>query len=186
MRLYTGLIHYPVYNKNSQKITSAITNVDLHDLSRLSRTYGVDRFFVVTPMEEQQRFAQRIMQHWVVGFGATYNSFRKEAIELISIKSSVDDSLEEIRRLEGCDPLIISTSAAQCEDKGLSYEAARDIIDSDKPVFLMFGTAWGLHDEVLELSDYILEPVKGCTDYNHLSVRAAAGIILDRLTGSCR
>ena len=98
----------------------------------------------------------------------------------------MEASLEEIRGLEGCDPIVIATSAADCEERQLSYRGAMDIIDSERPVFLMFGTAWGLHDEVLEMVDYILEPVKGSTDYNHLSVRAAAGIILDRLAGNDR
>ncbi|MGD9074482.1 MAG: RNA methyltransferase [Desulfobacteraceae bacterium] len=32
-------------------------------------------------------------------------------------------------------------------------------------------------------ADHILDPVEGVTDYNHLSVRTAAAIILDRLAG---
>jgi len=31
--------------------------------------------------------------------------------------------------------------------------------------------------------DMLLEPIEGYTDYNHLSVRSAAAIILDRLLG---
>ena len=33
--------------------------------------------------------------------------------------------------------------------------------------------------------DYILEPVQAGSDYNHLSVRSAVSIILDRLLGEC-
>ena len=50
MRLYIGLVHYPVYNKNRLRIASAITNFDLHDLSRAARTYGVKKFYVITPL----------------------------------------------------------------------------------------------------------------------------------------
>ena len=70
MKLYIGLLHYPVYNKNKQKIASAITNFDLHDISRLARTYGIKRFFVITPIRGQQRFAERLINHWIIGFGA--------------------------------------------------------------------------------------------------------------------
>lgn len=41
----------------------------------------------------------------------------------------------------------------------------------------------GLIEEVMESSDYILEPIRGKAVYNHLSVRAAVAIILDRLFG---
>jgi hypothetical protein len=46
---------------------------------------------------------------------------------------------------------------------------------------IVLGTGWGLAPEVMERADVILEPVLGPTDYNHLSVRSAAAIILDRL-----
>jgi hypothetical protein len=46
---------------------------------------------------------------------------------------------------------------------------------------LLFGTGWGLADEVLEAADALLPPLAGPSGYNHLSVRAAAAIVLDRL-----
>ena len=183
MRLYIGLLHYPVYNKNDQKITSAITNVDLHDLSRLSRTYGVKSFFVITPLKKQQRFAERIIAHWVAGYGASYNNLRKEAIELIRITPSLDSSVKEIRKIEGEDPLIIATCASEHLERSISYSSMKKVLGSDRVVFIIFGTAWGLHNEIINRADFILEPVKGNNDYNHLSVRTAAGIILDRLSG---
>ena len=63
MRLYIGLLHYPVYNKNYETIASAITNTDLHDLARLARTYGAKKFFVITPLRDQQELAGRILKH---------------------------------------------------------------------------------------------------------------------------
>ena len=42
---------------------------------------------------------------------------------------------------------------------------------------------WGLEREFLSRSHYILEPVEAGRDYNHLSVRSAVSIILDRLLG---
>jgi hypothetical protein len=40
-----------------------------------------------------------------------------------------------------------------------------------------------LADGLLESADLLLEPIAAASDYNHLSVRAAAAIILDRLLG---
>jgi hypothetical protein len=48
---------------------------------------------------------------------------------------------------------------------------------------LLFGTGFGMAPSMLERTDLALAPVLGPEDYNHLSVRAAAGIILDRLRG---
>ena len=181
MRLYIGLLHYPVYNKNYQRIASAITNFDLHDLSRLAKTYSVKSFFVITPLEDQQRLAERILRHWSIGYGASYNSYRKEAVELITIVSSLDESLKKITKIEDENPLLIATDASKQDEKSITYSNAAKIINTEKTVMIIFGTAWGLDKEIIDKADYILEPIEGRNNYNHLSVRAAAAIILDRL-----
>jgi hypothetical protein len=183
MRLYIGLLHYPVYNKNRQKIASAITTFDLHDLSRLARTYAVKRFFVINPLKDQQRLAGRVLKHWVVGFGSNYNRYRKEALQLIGIVPSLEASIREITETEGEAPLLIVTDASKQTERSLTYSEAVNIMNSGKVVLLLFGTAWGLDAEIMRKADYILDPVEGGTDYNHLSVRTAAAIILDRLVG---
>jgi len=183
VRLYIGLLHYPVYNKNYQRIASAITTVDLHDLSRLARTYGVKRFFVITPLKDQQRLAGRILRHWTTGYGARYNRHRKEALELITIVPSLEESLKKITEMEDEAPLLIATDASKQEARSMAYTKAREIINSERVVNLIFGTAWGLDREVIKRADYILDPIEGNTGYNHLSVRTAVAIILDRLAG---
>ncbi len=183
MKLYMGLVHYPVYNKNRQRIASAITNFDLHDLSRVARTYGVQRLYIITPLLDQQKLASRILEHWQRGYGAKYNPHRKEALELVRVCSSLEEALKEVSEEEGEGPLLVATDASRQGKRSLSYAAAKELVRSSKVVLLLFGTAWGLDREVLEKVDYILDPVEGGTEYNHLSVRAAAAIILDRLAG---
>jgi tRNA (guanine37-N1)-methyltransferase len=183
VRLYIGLLHYPVYNKNRQKIASAITTFDLHDLSRLARTYGVKRFFVINPLEDQQRLAERVLKHWAVGFGSTYNRHRKEAIQLLRVVPSLEDSVSEVMEMEGEAPLLFATDASRQTERSLTYREAARIIHSDRVVLILFGTAWGLDAEIIGRADHVLDPVEGVTEYNHLSVRTAAAIILDRLAG---
>ncbi len=182
MRLYTGLVHYPVYNKNREKIASAVTNLDLHDISRVSRTYGVKTFFVITPLTDQQDFTKSLINHWKSGFGASYNVDRKEAIEVIEITASIEAATNKIADNEGEKPVIIATCASEVKD-AITFSKAKEIIGSNKAVFLLFGTAWGLHNDVIDSADFVLKAVEGNSNYNHLSVRAAAGIIIDRLTG---
>jgi hypothetical protein len=54
--------------------------------------------------------------------------------------------------------------------------------DRGTPFLILFGTGWGLTQEVKDSSDYVLVPIEG-KGYNHLSVRSAVAIILDRLLG---
>ena len=49
--LYLGLVHYPIYNKNMQVIATAVTNFDIHDISRTARTYDVKKYFLIHPLE---------------------------------------------------------------------------------------------------------------------------------------
>jgi len=183
IRLYVGLVHYPVYNKNHERIASAITTFDLHDLSRLSKTYGVKRLYVITPLADQQELAGRVIEHWTTGYGATYNPNRKEALELIHVCGSIDDCVREVAEIEGERPLLISTDASMKRREVLGYSQAAAMVRAGRLIVLLFGTAWGLGEEVFDRADSFLDPVRTDTDYNHLSVRSAAAIILDRLAG---
>ena len=183
MRLYIGLVHYPVYNKHFQIIASAVTTFDLHDISRLARTYDVRKFFVITPIDDQQALVERVQRHWTEGYGAEYNPNRKEAIELVSIAPSLAEATRSITELEGEEPICIATDAAKQDHRCISYAQARHMIRDERVVFIIFGTAWGLDNAVLEETDYVLDPVVGRTGYQHLSVRSAAAIIMDRLAG---
>ena len=98
--LYLALAHYPVVNKNGEIIASAITNLDLHDISRAAKTYGVRSYYVVTPLEDQQVLAKKIISHWIAGAGAVYNPSRGSALELIRIKSSLAETAEHIKSVE--------------------------------------------------------------------------------------
>jgi len=184
MRLYMGLVHYPVYNKNEERIASAVTTVDLHDLARIARTYDARKLLIITPLEDQQKLVKRVCRHWTTGFGATYNPHRKAAIELIALASCLKEAIDKIRFMEGEEPFVVATDADRQKENAVSFSATRTMIQNDRVVFLIFGTAWGLDQEVLRQSNAILEPVTGSGEYNHLSVRAASAIILDRLVGT--
>ena len=175
------MIHDPVCDKNQKKIVSAITNLDLHDLARVSKTYGVRQFFIVTPLEDQLKLADRIIKHWTVGFGAAYNPDRQAAMELIELAPSIGEATDRIKGRAGSQPLLIATDAGDQGMKAIDYDGTAEILRSGQTVFLLFGTAWGLEQQVFGRVDYILEPIKGINDYNHLSVRTAAAVIIDRL-----
>jgi len=183
--LHVALTHYPVINKNGDTIASALTNLDLHDISRAAMTYGARSFYVVTPLGDQQILARRIVSHWTSGAGAEYNPARRRALELIRVKESIEAAAKDIEKNEGIYPKTAVTCARH-HTASISYEKFGHILKNGLPCLLVFGTAWGLAQTLISEADYVLQPITGTTDYNHLSVRSAAAIILDRLLGAGR
>ncbi len=181
--LYLGLVHYPIYNKNMKVIATAVTNFDIHDISRTARTYDVKRYFLIHPLEEQAKIIKKITDYWQNGYGQVYNPDRSNALERVEYLPSIDKAIETITELEGLRPLTITTDARKY-DNTVTYSHVRNLLlDGSQPILLLFGTGFGIEKSVMNSFDYILEPVYGTGDYNHLCVRSAAAIILDRLAG---
>ncbi len=182
-RVYLALIHAPVYNKNGRVVATSITNLDLHDIARSAATYDVVRYYVIHPAEAQQALAKRIMGFWQEGYGAEYNPDRKEAFTRVQVVSTLDEVMAEIEQTEGQTPLRVATDAREYVNS-VSYTQMRKWIEEgEKPILLLFGTGWGLVQEEVAKADFILGPIFGPGVYNHLSVRSAAAIVLDRLRG---
>lgn len=181
--LYIGLVHYPIMNKRKEVITTAITNYDIHDIARAAVTYDVSKYFVIHNIPAQRALAETIMEHWKTGFGSTYNPDRKDAFSGVELVNSIASAVHMIEDIEGMKPLIATTDA-RTYDNTITYSAMRKHLEKEStPVLVLFGTGYGMTKETMESFDYILEPIYGHGDYNHLSVRSAVSIILDRLRG---
>jgi len=182
--IYLVLLHHPVHDKNGLLVTTALTNMDIHDIARSARTYGVRRFYIAHPIRALQALAAKIMEHWESGYGSTYNLTRKEALSLVRLERDIDAVILDIEHETGARPRLIVTSARGGEGR-LSFTELRAQIESrSEPHLIILGTGWGLADEILNMADAFVEPILGPTPYNHLSVRSAAAIILDRLRGA--
>jgi hypothetical protein len=181
--LFVALIHYPVLDRNGRVVTSAITSLDLHDLARSARTYDVRAMYVVHPVAEQREFALRVLDHWRLDYGRLYDSRRREALELVEVVEDLELALKATKVISRAFPLLVYTSASATG--GVSYaELRRRLEDTEgPPILLMFGTGFGLASSIRERADIVLDAVRGPGAYNHLSVRAAASVILDRLAG---
>jgi hypothetical protein len=179
-----ALVHHPVLDREGAIITTAITNLDLHDLARTACTYGVRTLFVVHPVSAQRELALRVKTHWVGGSGARRIPTREAAMSLIEVVPSLDDV---IVRLDGRSNIDLYTTSARNDERvPTSYQKARArISQSSKTSLILFGTGWGLAAELIDDGDVLLAPIAGAhpTGYNHLSVRAACAIVLDRLLG---
>lgn len=174
-----ALIHHPVVDKNGQTIAAAVTALDLHDIARAAKTYGVESFYVVTPLLDQQELVKALIDHWVTGAGARYNPDRQAALALIRLTPSIEETLADMTRRHGARPQTVVTSARMTEGN-LTFDGLRTLAGNGRPTLLMFGTAWGMAPAAMAQAEYRLAPIEGAGDYNHLSVRSAVSIILDR------
>jgi hypothetical protein len=183
MNLAIALVHYPVYNRKGEVGCTNVTNFDLHDLARLARTYGLQQYFVIHPYQSQRAMVARIHQYWTEGLGSRLNPDRKEAMDLLLVCASL---AEAVRHLTDCYvrvPWLVYTDA-RALFPALTFPRMRRLLKTRKaPCLLVFGTGWGIQREEIERGHYFLQPIATSSNYNHLSVRSAASIILDRLLG---
>jgi hypothetical protein len=177
-----ALVHYPVSNKNGETIGSAVTNLDLHDIARAGRTFGIDNLYIVTPYEDQHELVQDILDHWLIGHGSTYNTNRKEALSIVRLCKDLSELYQMVSEKWQKRPTVLATSAQVQSDQG-SFAETRKKVFAGEPHLILFGTAWGMTSDVFEDVDGQLPPIAGFGSYNHLSVRSAAAIVMDRLLG---
>lgn len=180
-----ALIHFPVYDKNRQIVTTAVTNLDIHDIARAAKTFGADRYYIVTPVAEQQKLVTRVADHWQSGWGAGYNPKRKMALDLLRVMPDLAAVISDMQDRHGKKPKVIVTGAAGCAGAISDRELAVRFRESGESFLLLFGTGWGMTEEIFATADLVLSPITGSGEYNHLSVRSAVSIYLDRII-NCR
>lgn len=181
---YVMEVHYPVLDKRGEKSSTAITGMDLHDIARACRTYGIKKYLLVTPIAQQREMAKRIAGHWTSGWGADYNPDRREAFSTLKIFASVQKALAWAEEKEKKPVFKIATTAKRHAGAQHWLTLKREILRRDHSPLFIFGTGWGLHDEVMETADAVMTPICGGKDgWNHLSVRSAVSITLDRFFG---
>jgi tRNA (guanine37-N1)-methyltransferase len=179
-----ALIHYPILNKWGEVVTTSVTNLDLHDISRSCTSFGAKGFFVVTPNKDQQELVQRVLSHWREGgAGEKFNPVRHHALKILALKESLEEVRADMKSRYEKEPFLIATTARGESIKTQGFEAALEQA-GDRPLLILFGTGWGLAPSALEKTDLILDPIWGDPknpSENHLSVRSAVAIYLDRL-----
>ncbi len=184
--LYIGILHYPMRNRQGEIVTTSMTSMDVHDIARSAKTYGVAQYYVVTPLESQREIARRIKGYYTEAERKAENSNRGEALELVMVLDKLEESIKDIEDREGVEPLLVGTSARTLDSTSVvSYAELIDRLgdEDEKPVYVLFGTGWGIAEDLLSSFDFLLPSIEGSGEYNHLSVRAAAAITLDRLGG---
>ena len=183
-RVALALVHHPVLRDRAGTVgPTSVTPLNVHDLARAARTYGVAPFYVVTPLPSQQALVGRVLRHYLEGHGAVENPTRAEALRDVVLTGSINEALDDLCRRSGEYPLAAGTAARE-NARTLGYaEFAARVAASTRPWILLFGTGWGLAPEAAAQCDVFLPPLRGPGTFNHLPVRSAVSVILDRLFG---
>ena len=184
-KVYVALLHHPVSDRLGRTVASSITNLDVHDIALTCRTYGAAGFYVVNPVKTLRKLAARTIDHRERGHGGSCNSSRREALALARLSDDLDAAVASVRRECGTAPRLVATSArSRPATNTITFGKMREmLIREPVPYMILLGAGWGLADEVFDRSDFVLEPIAGRDDYNHLSVRAASAVMLDRILG---
>lgn len=179
-RAAVALVHHPCLDKAGDVYTTSVTNLDVHDIARSSRTYDVSAYWLVTPVAAQQDLVRSIAGFWETDVRGQKVPTRAEAMRLVRVASTIEDVIAEETKALGSRPLVVATSARETEG-AVAWPTLRARFASLEGMLLLFGTGYGLAPAALAHADVVLTPIHGASDYNHLSVRSAAAIALDRL-----
>lgn len=182
-KLAVGLLHYPILDREKRIVATNITNFDIHDIARACTVFGVEKYYLIHPMQEQLMFVDRILDHWRVGLGAKFNPYRKTALGQVKAVPTLDKALQDWGRK--C--ITIGTHARSVPGvKDWTIPELREHLEEpENACFLLFGTGFGMTTEYMQGLDGVLESIRGAPpkDYRHLSVRSAVSIYLDRILG---
>jgi tRNA (guanine37-N1)-methyltransferase len=185
-RSYVILAHHPVLDRNEKVVTTSVTNFDIHDIARSCATYGLAGYYPVSPVRLQREKIDRIVDIWRREISQAGAEDRGQALGTIAVTDSIESAIEAIEGRHKARPWVVATSAKQVEgEASVGYQelVAQRLAADTRPMVLVLGTGWGLHESVFSLSDQVLRPISGGGDFNHLSVRSALASMLDRLFG---
>ena len=193
-RTHLALVHHPVFDRTGKIVTTSLTNFDIHDLARSSMTYGLAAYHLVTPVTSQREKAEHIAKLWLedpdTGLPARTppkSGSRAGALARVRTAESLDFVLAEITAEYGTAPTVVATSARDSSFPTAIRRTAAELVAEasvdPSPLLILLGTGWGLADHLIPSVSRMLAPIEGTSGWNHLSVRSAGAILLDRLFG---
>ena len=133
---YIGLVHGPIRSKDGKEITTSVTNLDIHDIARTARTFGFKRYFLITPIKNQQAMVKKILGFWEADSGLIYNPDRKNALSEAEVIDTIEVAIEEITKIEGKKPCVVVTGANFEKYDGKEKELIEKIRLDYTPMFL--------------------------------------------------
>ena len=192
-RTHLALVHHPVTDRTGKLVTTSLTNFDIHDLARSTMTYGLAAYHIVTPITSQREKAQHIAGIWLEEQGARLprkppvTGSRADAMALVRTADAIETVIAELTSEYGMAPRVVATSARPDSFPAAARRTPEQLVAEaslgPEPLLILLGTGWGLADHLIPSVSRLLAPIEGHSDWNHLSVRSAGAILLDRLFG---
>jgi tRNA (guanine37-N1)-methyltransferase len=183
-RTHLALVHHPVVDRAGTVITTALTNFDIHDLARSSMTYGLAALHLITPVTSQRDKAEHIARLWM---GDDQGEHRARALELVRTADAIETVIASLAAEYGQAPTVVATSAKATSFPAAPRRTPDELVAEHaldpSPLLILLGSGWGLADSLIPSVSRILTPIEGASDWNHLSVRSAGAVLLDRLFG---
>ena len=183
------LLHHPITNRTGEIITTAVTNIDIHDIARSCRTYEVDHYYLVTPVFEQKELVDRIIGHWALPRSQEWHPDRFNALSRVQVVPSFQDVRNDLKQRYPERAVEVAMPDARPLPDQKTYAEIRETWEHETNPgvkIIVFGTGWGVAPQFYSEVNTFLAPLYGPfgkDGYNHLSVRSAVAIILDRLFG---
>ncbi len=179
--VFIALVHYPVLDRNGKIIVTSFTTMDLHDIARPATAYEINTYYIAQPVDGQRVVIEKQIEFWLSEEGKRTNPTRNQIVKKVKLYYTLDEVIEDITERRGKRPLTVGTDARTYPNT-VSYSFLREEIEKrEKDFLIIFGTGYGIPPDLMNTFDYILEPIYGAGEWNHLSVRNASAIILDRL-----
>jgi len=183
-RTHVALVHHPVVDRTGAVVTTALTNFDIHDLARSSMAFGLAGYHIVTPIASQREKAEHIAKLWMED---EQGEHRAAALRLVRTAESIEAVIADLSAEHGRAPLVVATSARADSFPAAARRTSSELLAeaslAPAPLLLLLGTGWGLADTLIPSVSRVLAPIEGASVWNHLSVRSAGAVILDRLFG---
>ena len=139
-----------VTDRRGHVVSTSVTTLDVHDIARAARTFGLRGYFIVTPLEPQHWLVNRIVAHWHGGWGTEYNPSRGDALNTVRLAADLAGVGDAISEETGHDPVWVGTSARRYPNSVSFADLKARLAAPDAPPHcLVFGTGWGLHPELV-------------------------------------
>ncbi|HET9993581.1 MAG TPA: tRNA (guanosine(37)-N1)-methyltransferase TrmD [Kofleriaceae bacterium] len=183
-RTHLALVHHPVVDRAGTVITTALTNFDIHDLARSTMTYGLAALHLITPVTSQRDKAEHIARLWM---GDDQGEHRARALELVRTADAIETVIATLAAESGHAPTVVATSAKASSFAAAPRRTPAELVAEHAldpaPLLILLGSGWGLAEALIPSVSRILTPIEGASEWNHLSVRSAGAVLLDRLFG---
>jgi hypothetical protein len=175
--LYVALVHFPVKNRLGEEIASTLDVFDFSDLGRLSLAYPLANVLWINPLASQREAFDRMSAH---ANDPERDVESRGSFEKLKWFNTLEEARLWVEKDAGARAWTVATTALHRPDS-VTFVQVRHALAQAKPVLLLFGKAWGLAPAVIASADAVLTPIDEGTGFNHLSVRTAVAIVVDRL-----